>query len=78
VIDLEEAPVPSPKLIPFESPKTIEPRLLEVVPAEIFTGEGAAVPAAAVTFVPSYPKVTPPALPKAPEISLPTAFRVNR
>jgi hypothetical protein len=66
VIDLEEAPVPSPKLIPFESPKTIEPRLFEAVPAEIFTGEGAAVPAAAV------------ALPKAPETSLPTRFKVTR
>src|SRR5437899_2072517 len=75
---LELAPVPRPKLMPFESPKTMLARLLEVVPAEMLTGDGAPAGAAAV-MLPSAesPKLTPPPLPKAPETSEPTALRVS-
>ena len=66
----------SPNPTPLELLKTTDARLLEVVPAEKLTGLGAPAGAAAVTFVPSYPKVTPPPLAKALETSPPFAFRV--
>ena len=67
----------SPKLTALELLKTTLARLLEVVPAEKLTGEGAPAGAAAVIFPSAEsPKLTPPPLPKAPEISLPEAFSV--
>jgi hypothetical protein len=67
----------NPNEIPFELEKTIVWRLLEVVPAETFTGEGAAV---MLTLPVMYPADTPKlmllALEKHCEISVPERLKL--